>query len=201
MCSTLVFRNIDPVSLEPILIGGEKLLKPALRLISVYRLRIDEIRADTVVTSFTRWLEAVKPEERRIRKFTSHSADNLSASGSNQRSAFWTIWNRSRLILDSEASTLSDCTIGRKSTSRQGLNALIKCISLEELRKVLGLESVKDAAGNIIQQPPLPIWANFRQRALDIGISEINEKTDLNISLESLERSKHRAGDRVDFYD
>jgi hypothetical protein len=66
---------------------------------------------------------------------------------------------------------------------------------------VLGLESVKDAAGNIIQQPPLPIWANFRQRALDIGISEINEKTDLNISLESLERSKHRAGDRVDFYD
>jgi Initiator Replication protein len=60
MCSTLVFRNIDPVSLEPILIGGEKLLKPALRVISVYRLRIDEIRADTVVTSFTRWLEAVQ---------------------------------------------------------------------------------------------------------------------------------------------
>jgi hypothetical protein len=64
------------------------------------------------------------------------------------------------------------------------------------------LARIKEApSGNTIQEPPLPIWANFRQRALDTGISEINEKTDLNISLESLERSKHRRVDRVDFYD
>jgi hypothetical protein len=44
---------------EAILIGGEKLLKPALKLMSFYRLRVDEIKADTVVTSYTRWLEAV----------------------------------------------------------------------------------------------------------------------------------------------
>jgi plasmid replication initiation protein len=55
-----------------------------------------------------------------------------------------------------------------------------------------GLESVKDAAGNIIQEAPLPVWANFRQRALDTAIAEINKKTDLNIELEALERSKHR---------
>ena len=67
-----------------------------------------------------------------------------------------------------------------------------KKISLEELRKVLGLESVKDDAGNIIQEAPLQLWANFRQRALDTAIAEINEKTDLNIALESLGRSKHR---------
>jgi hypothetical protein len=30
-------------------------------------------------------------------------------------------------------------------------------LSLEELRKVLGLESVKDAEGNIIQEAPLPV--------------------------------------------
>ena len=57
---------------------------------------------------------------------------------------------------------------------------------------MLGLESVKDAAGNIIQEAPLPIWANFRQRALDVAILEINKKTDINIEIESLERSKHR---------
>ena len=57
---------------------------------------------------------------------------------------------------------------------------------------MLGLESVKDAAGKIIQEAPLQLWANFRQRALDTAISEINRKTDLNIALESLERSKHR---------
>jgi plasmid replication initiation protein len=65
-------------------------------------------------------------------------------------------------------------------------------LSLEQLRKVLGLESVKDAAGNIIKEAPLPVWANLRQRALDVAISEINRKTDLNIAIESLERSLHR---------
>jgi plasmid replication initiation protein len=65
-------------------------------------------------------------------------------------------------------------------------------LSLEQLRKVLGLESVKDAAGNIIKEPPLAVWANVRQRALDVAISEINKKTDLNIAIESLERSLHR---------
>jgi len=63
---------------------------------------------------------------------------------------------------------------------------------LEQLRKVLGLESVKDEGGNIIQEAPLQVWANFRQRALDTAIAEINRKTDLNIELESLVRSKHR---------
>jgi hypothetical protein len=65
-------------------------------------------------------------------------------------------------------------------------------ISLEDLRKVLGLESVKDAEGNVIQKAPLPIWANFRQRALDVAILEINKKTDLKIEIQSLERWKHR---------
>jgi plasmid replication initiation protein len=65
-------------------------------------------------------------------------------------------------------------------------------ISLEDLRKVLGLESIKDVEGNVIQEPPLPIWANFRQRSLDVAITEINKKTDLGIKLSSIERSKHR---------
>ena len=32
---------------------------------------------------------------------------------------------------------------------------------------MLGLESVKDEAGNVIREAPLAVWANFRQRALD----------------------------------
>jgi hypothetical protein len=67
-----------------------------------------------------------------------------------------------------------------------------KRISLKQLRKVLGLDSVKDAAGKIIHEAPLPVWADLRQRALDVPIVEINKKTDLNIALESLERSSHR---------
>jgi hypothetical protein len=59
-------------------------------------------------------------------------------------------------------------------------------ISLEDLRKVLGLESIKDTDGNVIQEPPWPIWANFRQRALDTAIVEISKKTDLRIAIKSL---------------
>src|SRR6202043_4253575 len=44
---------------EPILIGGATALKPALQLMNVYRLRIDEIKGGAVLTSYTRWLEAV----------------------------------------------------------------------------------------------------------------------------------------------
>jgi hypothetical protein len=70
---------------------------------------------------------------------------------------------------------------------------------VEQLRKVLGLESVQDAAGNVIQEVPLSLWANFRQRALDVAIAEINKKTDLKIEIESLEQAKHRRFIGVNF--
>ena len=64
---------------------------------------------------------------------------------------------------------------------------------------MLGLESVKDEEGNVIHEAPMPIWANFRQRALDVAILEINAKTDLKIKLMSIERSKHRRVVALDF--
>jgi hypothetical protein len=57
---------------------------------------------------------------------------------------------------------------------------------------VFGLEPVKDTGGKVIQEAPLPIWANFQQRALDVAIAQINAKTDLKIKVASIERSKHR---------
>ena len=56
---------------------------------------------------------------------------------------------------------------------------------------MLGLDSVKDADGNVVREARLAAWANFRQRALNIAIAEINAKTDLNIALESLEQAEH----------
>ena len=63
-------QKYRPGQSEPILIGGENLLKPALKLMSFYRLRIDEIKGDKVVTSYTRWLESVQGRGRKIKKFT-----------------------------------------------------------------------------------------------------------------------------------
>ena len=64
---------------------------------------------------------------------------------------------------------------------------------------MLGLESVKNAEGKVIKEAPLPIWANFRQRALDVAILEINAKTDLKIKLVSIERADYRRVVALDF--
>jgi hypothetical protein len=50
-------------------VGGANLLKSALRLMSFHRLRIDEINADEVVTSYSRWVESVQVRAQTIRRY------------------------------------------------------------------------------------------------------------------------------------
>jgi plasmid replication initiation protein len=180
---------------EPILIGGEKLLKPALRLMSDYRLRMDEIKGAEVITSYTRWLESVQA------RGAEDPEVYLTFSPSFER-----IWLESKKRLPEYVSQ-KPANLGLRSQyairlygwAKKNVSDGKKRISLEQLRKVLGLESVKGAEGNIIQKAPLPVWANLRQRALDTAIAEITKKTDLHIELESLERSKHRRVTAVTF--
>src|SRR5206468_894355 len=49
-----------PGQSEPILVGGNNRLKPALRLMSDYRLVIEEIKDAEVITSYIRWVDAVQ---------------------------------------------------------------------------------------------------------------------------------------------
>jgi plasmid replication initiation protein len=177
-----------PGQSEPILIGGAKMLKPALKLMSFYRVRIDEIKEDAVVTSYTRWLEAV------IVKGTENQEVYVTFSPQFER-----IWLESKKRLPEYAShkpanleLRSRYSIRFYDWAKKYVEAGTKTASLEELRRVLGLESVKDAEGNVIREAPMPVWANLRQRALDVAILEINTKTDLRIKLVSIERSKHR---------
>ena len=64
-------KKFRPGQSEPILVGGEKLLKPALGLMSDFRLRIDEIKGAEVVTSYTRWLASVETRGAEIRSLFS----------------------------------------------------------------------------------------------------------------------------------
>ena len=48
---------------DPILVGGITLLKPALQLMTSYRLVIQEVAGTEVVTSYTRWVESVQLRE------------------------------------------------------------------------------------------------------------------------------------------
>jgi plasmid replication initiation protein len=188
-------QKYRPGQSEPILIGGEKLLKPALRLMSDYRLRIDEIKGAEVVTSYTRWLASVET-------IGSENQGVYIAFSPN----FERIWLESKKRLPHYVSQKpanirlrSQYALRLYGWAKKYVEIGIKRISLEQLRKLLGLESVKDADGNIIQEAPLPVWANFRQRALDVAIAEIGKKTDITIEIESLERSKHRRVTSVTF--
>src|SRR5580704_6756346 len=155
---------------------------------SFYRLRIDEIKAGAVITSHTRWLESVQV------KGTENQEVYVSFSP-----RFEHIWLESKKRLPGHVAKepgniglRSQYSIRLYAWAKKYASVGKKRISLEDLRKVLGLESVKDAEGNIIQEAPLSLWANFRQRALDPAILQINNKTDLKIEIEALERSKHR---------
>jgi hypothetical protein len=50
-------------------VGDENVLKPALRLMTYYRLVIEEIKDDEAITSYTQWVDAFQVRGVKIRKF------------------------------------------------------------------------------------------------------------------------------------
>jgi plasmid replication initiation protein len=181
-------RKYRPGRSDLIPVGGIAQLKPALQLMTAYRLMIQEVRGAEVVTSYTRWLECVQLKE--------DTEPEVYVAFSPR---FEQIWLESRKRLPeymeqkpANAALRSQYSLRLYSWAKKYVEDGAKTISLEELRRVFGLESIKDAEGNVIKAAPLPVWANFQQRALDVAVKEINAKTDLKIKLASTERSKQQ---------
>ena len=161
-----------PGQSEPIFVGGHKVLNPALRLMKLYRLAIDEIQDGQAVTRYTRWIDAVEvrgAQEQEV--YLSFSP------------RFEHIWLESkRRLLEYVAQ--KPANIGLRSQyalrlydwAKDHLSVGTKRIALEQLRTVLGLDPVKDTDGNVIREARLGAWANFRQRALNIAIAEIKRE-------------------------
>jgi plasmid replication initiation protein len=68
----------------------------------------------------------------------------------------------------------------------------LKRISIPQIRKVLGVDEIRDPQGNIISEKCLVHWPNLKQRAIDRALHEINEKTDLSIRLVAVGQAKYR---------
>jgi plasmid replication initiation protein len=173
---------------EPVPVGGIAQFKPAMRLMMSYRLVIEEVTGGEVFTIYTRWLECVQVKE---------GAEQEVYVTFSPR--FERIWLESKKRLPDymeqkpgNAALRSQYALRLYGWAKKYAENGAKTISLEELRRVFGLESVKDAEGNVIKEAPLPVWANFQQRALGVALAEVNAKTDLKIKLASTERSKHR---------
>jgi plasmid replication initiation protein len=181
-------RKYRPGRSDLIPVGGIAQLKPALRLMTAYRLMIQEVTGAEVVTSYTRWLECVQVKE--------GAHPEVYAAFSPR---FEKIWVESRKRLPeymeqkpANAVLRSQYSLRLYSWAVKYVQEGAKTISLEELRRVFGLEPIKDPEGNVIKEAPLPVWANFQQRAIDVAILEINTKTDLKVKVAAIQRSKHR---------
>jgi hypothetical protein len=155
-------QKYRPGRTDLIPVGGVVRLKPALRLMTAYRLVIQEVTGAEVVTSYTRWLECVQvkvgPEPEVYIAFSPR---------------FEPIWLESKKRLTeymgkkpANAALRSQYALRLYGWAKKYAEDGAKTISLEDLRRVFGLESIKDSQGNVIKQAPLPIWANFQQRAL-----------------------------------
>ena len=68
----------------------------------------------------------------------------------------------------------------------------LKRISIPQIRKVLGVDEVRDPQGNVLSEKCLVHWPNLKQRAIDRALHEINEKTDLSIRLVAVGQAKYR---------
>lgn len=68
----------------------------------------------------------------------------------------------------------------------------LKRISIPQIRKVLGVDEVRDAQGNIVSEKCLVHWPNLKQRAIDRALDEINRKTDLHVRLVAVGQAKYR---------
>ena len=59
----VALRKYRPGRTDLIPVGGIAQLKPALRLMTSYRLTIRDVVGNEVLTSYTRWLELVQVKE------------------------------------------------------------------------------------------------------------------------------------------
>ena len=59
-----------------------------------------------------------------------------------------------------------------------------KRVSVGTLRNILGLEDIKDNSGRVVQDAPLELWANVKQRVLDHALKEINKQSDIHLEIE-----------------
>jgi plasmid replication initiation protein len=72
-------------------------------------------------------------------------------------------------------------------------------VSLATLRKILGLEDIRDESGKLVQEAPLEAWANVKQRALDHALQEINKHSDIELEVEFTGRGSYRKVNSLGF--
>jgi hypothetical protein len=158
-------------------------LLPVYKLIRYHRLTFDSIADGALRSTYLPWIESiahVKAEE--------EEELELRLNSSYQK-----VWRTLKQRLDEPSVRLkSQYSTRLYQWAKPYAVVGYKRVSFATLRKILGLEDVKDNSGRVVQEAPLELWANVKQRALDVALKEINKESDIRLELEFTGRGSYR---------
>ena len=165
-------------------------LLPIYRLIRYHRLNFDSVVDGAVRSTYLPWIESIttiksgKREELELR-----------LNGNYQK-----IWSTLKESLGKTGVRLKSQYSSRLyQWAKQNVEVGFRRVSLATLRKILGLEDIRDESGKLVQEAPLEAWANVKQRALDHALREINQQSDIELEVEFTGRGSYRKVNSLGF--
>jgi plasmid replication initiation protein len=158
-------------------------LKTAYKLIRYHRLTFETATSGAVHSTYLPWIASITHI-----KMGGTEEIEITLNGSYR----W-VWSfLKRHLKESTVRLKSQYSIRLYQWARQYLSVGHKRVSLSTLRKILGLEELRDSSDNVVQGAPLQMWASVKQRALDQALKEINSKSDIGLELELIGRGNYR---------
>src|SRR3984893_9790424 len=133
-------------------------LLPVYRLIRYHRLTFESIADGTLRWTYLPWIASI----------THVKAGEQEELELGLNSNYEKVWRMLKQRLDEPSVRLKSQYSSRLYRwAKQYVTVGYKRVSLATLRKVLGLEDIKDSSGRVVQERQLELWANVKQRALD----------------------------------
>jgi Initiator Replication protein len=144
-----------------------RFLSPIYKLIRYHRLTFDSVADGVFRSTYLPWIDSITHvkagEKEEIELRLNSNCEN--------------VWRVLKERLDEPAVRLKSQYSSRLYRwAKQYIVVGQKRVSVGTLRKILGLEDVKDNSGRVVQDAPLELWANLKQRALDHALKEINKQ-------------------------
>jgi len=158
-------------------------LLPVYKLIRYHRLAFTSIADGTLRWTYLPWIESI----------THVKAGDVKELELRLNSNYEKVWLMLKQRLDEPDVRLKSQYSSRLYRwAKQYVAVGYKRVSLATLRKILGLEDIRDNSGRVVQQASLEVWANVKQRALDPALKEINKHSDIQLELEFIGRGTFR---------
>jgi hypothetical protein len=160
-----------------------RFLSPIYKLIRYHRLIFDSVADGVFRSTYLPWVDSI----------THVRAGEKEEIELRLNSNYENVWRVLKERLDEPAVRLKSHYSTRLYLwAKQYLVVGQKRVSVGTLRKILGLEDVKDNSGRVVLDAPLELWANVKQRALDPALKEINQQSDIQLKIEFVGRGSFR---------